>query len=78
MYLWRITKLKKWLLNVSFVFLIGVLSAGLAGCEGGGGGAKNTTTNDIAPSITSHPQDTAVSTGQTASFSATATAPLSR
>jgi hypothetical protein len=71
--------LKKRLLNVSFVFLIGVLLAGLVACGGGGGGGESTTTNDIAPAITSHPQDTAVIAGQTATFSVTATgtAPLS-
>ena len=71
--------LKKQLLNVSLVFVVGVLGAALAACAGGGGGGENTTTNDIAPSITSHPQDTAVIAGQIATFSVTATgtAPLS-
>jgi hypothetical protein len=71
--------LKNWLLHVSFAFFIGVLVAGLVACGGGGGGGKNTATNDIAPSITSHPQDIAVIAGQTATFSVTATgtAPLS-
>jgi len=43
--------LKKRLLNVSLLFLIGVLLAGFVACGGGGGGGKSTMTNDIAPSI---------------------------
>jgi hypothetical protein len=70
--------LKKRWLNGFFIFLIGVMLAGLVTC-GGGGGGESTTTNDIAPAITSHPQDTGVVKGQTAAFSVTAagTAPLS-
>jgi hypothetical protein len=71
--------LKKRLRNVFFLFPIGVLMVGLVACGGGGGGGENTATNDIAPSITSHPQDTTVIAGQTATFRVTAigTAPLS-
>jgi hypothetical protein len=56
-----------------------VLLGSLSTCGGGGGGGESTKTNDIAPSITSHPQDTSVIEGQTATFSVTATgtAPLS-
>ena len=71
--------LKKRWLNGFFIFLIGVLLAGLVACGGGGGGGESTTTNDIAPSITSHPQDIWVVVGESAAFSVTAagTAPLS-
>jgi hypothetical protein len=78
-HLWRSAMLKKRLRNVFFLFPIGVLMVGLVACGGGGGGGENTATNDIAPSITSHPQDTTVIAGQTATFRVTAigTAPLS-
>ena len=62
---------------------MGLLTAALFACGGGSGGgggvAETPGISGIAPSITSHPQDTAVMVGQTATFSVagTGTAPLS-
>ena len=73
--------LRKRFLNshVPFIIAIGFLTGVPLACGGGGGGGGTSATNEIAPSITSHPQDIAVSEGQAGTFSvaATGTAPLS-
>jgi hypothetical protein len=64
--------------KILFLLLPGFFIAGFYACGGGGGGGESTVLNRTAPSISSHPQDTAVVIGQTATFrvEANGTAPI--
>ena len=58
-----------------FITLCVLAAAALAGCGGGGGSTTDATTTSgaVAPQITTQPQNASVSTGQTATFTVTAT-----
>jgi len=64
--------LKRRRFKVIFHFSVGVLMGGLAACGGGGDGGGSSIRNEMAPSIITHPHNTAVIEGETATFSVTA------